>query len=530
MAEGTEPRSGLALFGGSGTGSAGPGLIFHAGLTAYDERGNPTPRLAQKIPSLADGDWKVLPDGTMEITWKLRPNVKWHDGAPLTIDDLLFGWRLVQDDQVPLSRGSWSRLVTDVRALDAETLQMTWRQTYLLANASGALDLAAVPVHQMGELYQAGDRAAFLNNPYWSTAFVGLGPYRVGEWTLGSSLEAIAFDDYFLGRPKIDRIVIRYIGDANTLLAALLSGDVDVVPVGTMAIESVAAAKKTWESNGAGTVTPIKSGLGISYLQYRDTTAPWAADVRVRRALVHLLDREAFVDALENGTTAVADTVPTPDDPVYNLVVQRGLARYPYDVARADRLLNDAGWARGADGMYQSAAGQRLGFEVRTLAKNPEDVRKMVTQAEMWRAAGIETSTFAIPNEVSAIQRSEMRSNVPGIFASVSEQNQPEGLNAFHSSQISSERTRWSGINPGGYSNPAFDRLYDQYLGTLDISTRQGLLADLLVMAADQVIFLPVDYWVGTVSIAVRKGVTGPGPVNPIQLASTWNVHTWDMQ
>ena len=85
------------------------------------------------------------------------------------------------------------------------------------------------------------------------------------------------------------------------------------------------------------------------------------------------------------------------------------------------------------------------------------------------------------------------------------------------------------GANRGGYSNPAFDRLYDEYISTLDVPKRNGLLADLQKLTADEVVFIPVAYDFGPFTTAFRKGVRGPGPAKPIQQANTWNVQTWDV-
>lgn len=294
MAVVDEPRSGIAIFSAGGTGGADPSLVFHSGLTVYDDRGQPTPRLAAKVPRLEDGDWVVQPDGRMELIWKLRPNVKWHDGTPLSVDDFLFGARILRDDELPATRATWLRLVTDITAPDAETLVVSWRQPYILANASGPTDIPAVPRHLMGDLYQAGDKQAFLNNLYWTREFVGLGPFKLTDWQLGSFLEGVAFDDYFLGRPKVDRVVTHYFPDVNALVANLLAGEIDVVPAGALKTEQIIATKQNWEAAGKGTVTPIMNGLRVNWFQYRDPTLPWATDVRVRQALVHMLDRQAI--------------------------------------------------------------------------------------------------------------------------------------------------------------------------------------------------------------------------------------------
>src|SRR5437879_8860762 len=74
-----ENRDGIALFSTQNADQRGTAAIFHAGLTVYDVQGRLQPVLAQKVPSVTDGDWKVNPDGSMEVTWKIKPNAKWHD-------------------------------------------------------------------------------------------------------------------------------------------------------------------------------------------------------------------------------------------------------------------------------------------------------------------------------------------------------------------------------------------------------------------------------------------------------------------
>lgn len=165
---------------------------------------------------------------------------------------------------------------------------------------------------------------------------------------------------------------------------------------------------------------------------------------------------------------------------------------------------------------------------MRTVGGNPENQREILTLADLWTKAGLNGTSYLIPNEATNAAKDELRSKSEGVFAN-SIRNQPEALSEFHTSQMSSEATRWRGNNRGGHSDLAFDRLYDQYIGTLEAAPRQSLLADLLKMTADDVIFVPMYYYFGTVSVAVRNGVRGPGPINPIQLASGLNVHSWEM-
>src|SRR5206468_446729 len=116
-----------------------------------------------------------------------------------------------------------------------------WSQPYFGANQGMVHDYSPVPRHIVGDLYQqgvqSGDKSNFVNSPFWTTQFVGAGPYKVGQWAQGTSLEGLAFDDYVLGRPKVDRVILHFNYDPNTSLANLLAGTIDVIPSGLTAQE-----------------------------------------------------------------------------------------------------------------------------------------------------------------------------------------------------------------------------------------------------------------------------------------------------
>ena len=158
----------------------------------------------------------------------------WHDGTPLTADDFVLGFQMAIDPQLPKSPRGELPSIGEVRAVDARTILAVWKVQSPLANVNGNDGIPAVPKHLFGELYASGDKTAVENSPLWSTQWVGVGPYRMTSWNLGTSMEGAAFDQYFLGRPKIDRVIIRYIGDVNAIVANVLAGEIDVVPLGAL--------------------------------------------------------------------------------------------------------------------------------------------------------------------------------------------------------------------------------------------------------------------------------------------------------
>ncbi|MSQ24287.1 MAG: peptide ABC transporter substrate-binding protein [Chloroflexi bacterium] len=528
-----EPDTDIALFQGStgDTGGLWPALYFHSGLTVYDAEGKATPRLAAKIPSVQDGDWKVLPEGGMEVTWKLRPNVKWHDGQPFTSADLLLGAQTLKDpelDYVP--RGAFLSSVSGFAAPDPQTFVMTWNQIYILANEIGPRDVPAIASHVVGQLYASGDKVAYRNSPYWGREWVGLGPYRIGERVPGSHLEGIAFDEYFLGRPKIDRIVIRFFSDVNVMIAPVISGDLDFVHAGAFSSAHAQTLRQQWQSQGGGTITQYPIGLSYNPFNFGIPELPWVKDVRLRRALVHMMDRQAYVEEQQFGQTKVADTLPIPADPLYKLVEQRGLSRYPYDLAQAQRLMGEGGWTRGADGLYRNASGQTFDIVASTSAVSDDSVRATLIVSGMWKAAGLNATSDSVPSTAPAEVGRRARSELHGVWSNVSVYNKATAMDEMQTSQIRVDNNGIAiGRNSYRYSNPVFDRAFDKYYQALDPNQRMEARADVLKIVSDDVPFIPLFYAFQTISQAVRKGVTGPGPLPGNQASSGWNMHEWDI-
>jgi len=525
MIAGSEPTENIPL-GSGGTGGGEHPFMLHAGLTIYDAQGTLQPHVAQRVPTIENGDWKVMPDGQMEVTWKLRPAVKWHDGTPLAASDFVLGLQVARDPEMPIRRPRALSFIADARAPDASTVVVRWKQLYSFANVSGAMDatLPALPRHLLADLSR-GDKHELVNAPYWTREFVGLGPYRINDWVQASQLDLRAFDQYFLGRPKIDRVIVRYFGDANVVVASLLSGDIDMTPMGAMKAEQLVTVKNAWAPTGIGTAYAQVGGARNYRFQYRDPTAPWAQDVRVRQALIHMLDRQTIADTLVYGLTKAADTLPPPEDPIYQALEQKGLSRYPYDLNRAQQLLATAGWTRGVDGVYRSASGQLFDLEVRTSGKT-DNVREGQALAGEWKSAGINATPFAFADNAS--NKDELKAVYPGLLGWPLDFS-PEAMQGWISTQIPTQGTAWKGSNFGGYVNPRFDSLFDEHLVALETPKRQGLFADLLKILADDAVSVSLYYDTSTYTVAYRKGIRGVTMAPSLQQINAWNIQTWEM-
>src|SRR5207249_9571963 len=129
-------------------------------------------------------------------------------------------------------------------------------------------------------------------------------------------------------------------------------------------------------------------------------------DKRVRHALLYGVDRQALADTFSQGSRP-PDLYLPPEDPVYKLAEQRGFERYPFNLAQAERLMADAGWTRGADGVFQSAAGQRFAIEVRVVANAPVNVRRGEVLSDLWKRSGFNSDLFSIATQ--ATNRTELK-------------------------------------------------------------------------------------------------------------------------
>ena len=517
-----EPNEGLALRFGGNTQSYDYPFLFHSSLTVWDENSVLQPRLAEEVPSIERGTWQVNSDGSMVVTWRLRDNLRWQDGTPLTADDFVFGMDVLRDESLSVNKPTQLKLIRSVEAVDSKSFRVVWIEPYIQANVGATTDLPAVPRHLLGAQYEA-DRSSLNNSLYWSREFVGLGPYRLTGWIEGSHMEGAAFDGYVHGRPKIDGLRVKFLGDQNTLVANILTGEVEIAMSGIIRIAQALAIKEQWDGMGVnGTLVPVPTKIRYTEFQYRDPAAPFARDVRVRQALTHAMDRQTLVDTLLYGLTRVAHTYLLPESGAYQVADRNGLAKYPYDPRRAEQLFAEAGLSRGTDGLLRQANGERFNLEVRTTGGEQQNVQEAQAVADNWKAAGVNTEMFVIPT--ARINDREFRASFPGVSQSATGIS-ATWLEIWTSRSIPSASNQWRGNNRGGHSDPQVDELYERYLKTIDESPRYQVHADLVRHMAERVSYIPTYYQIDV--LGHRTGLRGPGPNSPEQLGTTWNVHAW---
>ncbi|MPZ15579.1 MAG: hypothetical protein GEU73_14355 [Chloroflexi bacterium] len=509
---------------GGGTNAAEYQFMTNSPLSVRNAQGVASPLLAAELPSRDQGTWVVNPDGTMRTTWKIRPNAIWHDGTPVTSPDAVFAFEVYLDPAMPIADRMPEQLMDGVEPLDDKTFVVHWKAPYPWANELGARELEPLPAHILEVIYREGNPEAFAGNPFWnSPQYVGNGPYRLTAWEPGSQLSYRAFDDYFMGRPTIDDVVLRIIPDSNTLLSNLLAGEVDTV-VGATALGQIAGAtlKEQWGQTGDGEVviTPVR--FRHSQIQFDSAylEQPALLDLRVRRAIVHGLDRGTIAEVATAGLSGATEIYLSPTDPLYGQA-QPAIATYPYDPSRAQALLAEAGWSKRGEELV-NAQGGRFAMDIRTTASTDNETELSAMAADL-RNLGMAITEAIVP--ASLIRDSEYRIKFPGLNNTALSIGTPDTLRRAVSAECPDPARRYTGGNRGCWKNAEFDRLYEIAGSSLEANERANAVVGALQILTTDVGLIGLSYT--SENIAVRKGLTGPGPRWPGQVGNTWNIHEW---
>jgi peptide/nickel transport system substrate-binding protein len=495
----------LAEVGSGGAGRALAELWLQGLVTSGMKTQAPEARIAREVPSRERGSMRLEPDGTMTVTWSLRDDVKWADGVALTAEDFLFGYHVATDADTPFPSGTLGRELASMSAPDAHTLIMVWKQPYYLANAIGSpvAGLQPLPRHVLQEEYEARNPDRFKVLPYWTSDFFHVGPFRPARITPGVEIVLEAVPHYFLGRPKVDTIVVRTYGDANVLYAALQSKQIDITS--NLTPEASFELKEIWDRSGEG---KVHEGVGTSagiFFQFAPElqTEPALLERRVRQALAYAVDRESWLEAVMGTKTNLLATGLLPYTHHLASFTKDSMATYRYDPQAASRMLAEAGWNRGTDGFVtHSTDGRRFKVLVWTTT-GARQAKEAPMLADMWKNVGLETSIYLMP---SALQEDrEHWSSYPNLEIT------PRGygdtiLTRFECAEGTVAPT-FRGANRGHYCDRAtMDPLIANYRKSLTLEDQGRYVKQIAEYAA---LDLPViqTYFVPFMP-AVVKGVT----------------------
>jgi len=335
--------------------------LLQAGLAEMAEDLTWSPEIA--------ASWDVAPD-SLAITYHLRP-WRWADGAPLQARDVVASFALLTDPRIGSPRAGLYEAVTGVTALDSATVRYTFSQPQ--AHPVERSVHAILPWHAIHDLDPVDVRSWHLNQHPLAS-----GPFRLASWEHNRQLVLVPNEHYPLGRPYLDRVVLRILPDETSRVLALETGATDVmtdVPPG-MAERLTATGKIT--------IHEI-SGRAFGFLLW-NLRRPELRDVRVRRALSLAIDRRRLIEAAFAGHAQPAASFLPPA--LWNH--HADLAPDPHDPETARALLDAAGWRdRDGDG-WRDRDGRRLQLEVLYKGGDPVRENGAVVVRENLQDVGVE--------------------------------------------------------------------------------------------------------------------------------------------
>jgi len=339
-------------------------------LFRWDKNNRPEPELATVVPTKSNGG--ISADGKT-ITYRLRKNVKWSDGKPFDSDDVKFSFDVMNNKANNVTTREGFELITKIDEPNKNTVVLHLREPYSLfipnffTSAGG--NPCLLPKHLLGGL-------ADINTAPYNNLPVGIGPFRYVAWKRGESVEMEANPLYWRGTPKLHKVIFKIITDRNTVLTQLQTGELDLwVPFGGAFLSRV---------QGLHNVVLGRHPI-YTYNHYDfNTTRPALRERAVREALRFATDRVTLREKVGHGVGILQDSVlpaPYPGVPKFSFAA--------FDLAKANALLDKAGWKRGSDGI-RAKGGVRLSLDLASSTGSPDVDTQIELLRVSWHQIGVD--------------------------------------------------------------------------------------------------------------------------------------------
>ncbi|WP_449257175.1 peptide ABC transporter substrate-binding protein [Bosea sp. (in: a-proteobacteria)] len=507
----------------SGTKDQIASRIFYEPLAGWDKDGNLIPQLAAEIPTKANGGLSA--DGKV-VTWKIKQGVKWHDGKPLTADDVVFTWEYAKDPETAAyTTGAYTNIT--VEKVDDHTVKVIFQEpTPFWADPFVGVAGMIIPKHHFGEYKGAKSREAPANlKP------VGTGAYKFVEFKPGDIVSAERNPDYHVkNQPHFDTLEVKGGGDAVSAARAVLqTGEYDYA--WNLQVED--EVLKRMETGGRGKISAVPSG-DIEFI-ILNTTDPWTevdgerssvktkhptlSDPAVRQAINLLIDRDSIQKFIYGRAgIATASFVNQPKQ------FKSEKLKYEFSIAKANQILDEAGWKKGSDGIREKD-GKKLKYVFQTSINAPrQKVQAIIKQA--CQKAGIDlelksvtASVFFSSDVANPDTYTKLYTDIE-MYTTTQPQPDPERfLNQFTSWEVASKENKWLGRNVSRYTDPEADKAYRAAQKELDPAKRAALLIRVNEIFCEANVILPVLSRTKVVTAAQNLAIDHSG----------WDVDTWNL-
>ncbi|KAF1020906.1 MAG: Oligopeptide-binding protein AppA [Paracidovorax wautersii] len=431
------------------------GTKIFDGLLSYDEQMRPQPQLATR--------WQLSPDG-LSYTFDLQPGVRWQDGRPFTSEDVAFSiLRLKQAH--PRGRLTFAAVTAVETPSPLQVIVRLSKPTPYLLSAFAATESPIVPKHLYENLPPAKNPPA--------AAIVGTGPFQLKEWVRGQHVILERNPNYWQsGKPYLDRILIEFSQDAVARIAGFEARRFDIGYDGVVPVTEVERLRQVPHLS-------VENRPALYQASHRELAFnldhPYVSDARVRKAIAHALNLELFQKLVYLGHAQIAPSPISARVPAFH---DPAIQPYRYDTARANHLLDEAGYPRQANGWR---------FRLKLLNNPANDPKSADFIRQALRAVGIDVDV-SLSDQPTYIRRVYTDRDFDLAIDALSNTFDP----ALGVHRVFLSRSFQIGLpfsNPSHYSNPKIDALLDQAAHESDLARRQALYKTLQTTVHDE---LPV--------------------------------------
>ena len=489
-------------------------------FTVFDADWQLVCMLCTELPTIENGLAvpETTPDGKqgIAVTYTIRPDAVWGDGTPITTRDVVFTWEVGRHPKSGVIPKEFYRSLYKIDSKDDKTFTLHFDKLTFDYNAINAFDLLPAHLDEAAFAEPEAYRHRTLYETDTTNPGLWFGPYRIAEVVSGSHVVLVPNPTWWGDKPQFDRIVVRVIENTAALEANLLSGAIDMI-AGELGL-TIDQALAFEKPHGDPFDISYKPGLAYEHIDL-NLDNPVLADKRLRRALLHGLDRRAISDQLFAGRQPVAHSNVNPLDWVHT----DDTPRYAFDPAKAAALLDEAGWTVGKDGVRRNAAGEPLTLEIMTTAGNR--TRELVEQVlqSQWKQLGVDARIRNQPARVFFGQTvSERKFPAMAMFAWISA---PESVprTTLHSDHIPTADNNWAGQNYTGFKSNEVDALIEAIEIELDRDKRRELWRRLQHIYAEELPALPLYF--RAEPYILPKWLTGLRPTGHQYPTTLWVEH-----
>ncbi len=471
------------------------------GLVIPDHNMEYVPVLCKEVPTLENGLIKLSEDGkTMTITYNLKENVKWHDGAPFTSADVKFTWEAVKDPNFIAEGKEGCDDIDSIDCPDDYTVICNYNKV-IADYATTLFTFGIMPKHML-EGFDLN-----LQTGYNREGLLGTGPYKMVKWVEGEYIELARNEDYFEEGAWLDTIIFKFLPDANTQLTQLKTGEVQfAMGLPTDMYEEVKAIP--------GMVTESAPQNAWCHIDYNFRDEILGADLAVRQAINYCVDKEGIVTNLMKGLGEVIQSPWMPFDKYAN----PNLPKHEYSLEKAAQVLEDAGWKMNANGIREKD-GKTLEFVLlgRTTNQDEHKIQQVVMDA--CKQVGI----ILTINNVAPSAMSELREAAD------------YDLKIHRWITGSPSRTRFYSnaayyplsVNDIYYDNQEISDLLDESDTVLDVEKRKEMLFKVQEMLLDDCVSIPIHSLEQVICHTDKLKGFVSGPTN---MTNFWAVKDWYLE